>query len=342
MIETPLQPGPDRVRAPITGMRRRSALSAVAGMLAAPLARAQAYPARISRIVVPVGAGGLIDVVARAVAQEMSPGLGQQVMVENKGGAAGQLAADMVAKSAGDPYTLLMASLGIMGISPHLYPSLPYDVQRDFTPLALCMRQPYALVVNPAQVPVRNVAEFVRWARAQSAPIPFGTYGSGSVTQMAGLLFAQTVSASMTQVPYRAAPNILTDLVKGDLPLIFDAPGEYLGFVPDGRLRILAVTTQRRMAILPDVPTMAESGYPDFDLANWFGLYAPAGVPAPVADRLRGELGRVLREPKLRDRFAQLGLETVADGAQNFAEFHVRELGRWRAFVRAHNITISS
>ncbi|HSV79340.1 MAG TPA: tripartite tricarboxylate transporter substrate binding protein [Ramlibacter sp.] len=323
-------------------MRRREAAVGIAASLCAPLARSQGYPNKVSRIVVPVGPGGLVDILARAFAQELSAAMGQQFIVENKGGAAGQLAADAVAKSAGDPYTLFIGSLGIMGISPHLYPNLPYDVQRDFTPLALCARQPYGLVVNPARVPVRNVAEFVKWAKAQTEPIPFGTYGSGSVSQMAGLLFAQAASVPMTQVPYRAAPNILTDLVKGDLPLMFDAPGEYLGYVPDGRLRVIAVTTAQRLPILPDVPTLAESGFRGFDVANWFAMYGPRDLPAAVTDRLRAELGKVLRNPKVKDRFAPSGLETVADGAANFAKFHAGEFTRWQAFIRANNIKISS
>lgn len=321
---------------------RRREFAALLAAACAPAAWAQAYPSRISRIVVPVGAGGVMDVFARAIAQDLGDALGQQVIVENKGGAAGQLAADAMAKAVGDPYTLFMGSMGIMGISPHLYPNLPYSVQRDFTPIALCARQPSALIVNPAKVPVKTVPEFLRWARAQTAPIPYGSYGSGSVSHIAALMFGQAASVPMTQIPYRAAPAITGDLVKGDLPLIFDAPGGYLGFLGDNRLRVIAATSQQRISFLPDVPTLDESGFRGFDIANWYALYAPRNLPAGVAERLRAELAKILRNPKLQEKFSQLWLDVVPDGAANFAEFQAREFTRWQTFIRTHNIKIDA
>jgi len=335
----PLQPV--HLPAARTGPSRRDLLSLAACALACPpLLHAQDYPARPTRLVVPLGAGGSMDPLGRAVAAGLAEGLGQPVVVDNKPGAAGQIGADIVAKSAGDPYNLFLGSMGIMSISPWLYPNLPYDVQRDFTPLALCAEVPYALVVNPTVVPVRSVAELVQWAQAQKNPVAYGSVGSGSVAHVAAVMFGNAARVPMTQVPYRAPAQIATDMVKGDLPMIFDSPTAYMGFAKEGRLRILAVTSRERMPILPEVPTMVEAGLRDFDLVSWFGLYGPRDLPAAVVARLRRHTEQVLRSPKVQEQFTPMGLRITPDGAHDFAAFDARDRARWKTFLERNNIQL--
>lgn len=331
---------PSSAREPARLTRRRFAAAACASAFLPSLHAAQDYPSKASRIVVPLGAGGSMDPMARALASGLADSLGQAVYVENKTGAAGQIAADAVAKTPGDPYNLFLGSMGIMSISPALYPSLPYDVKRDFTPIALCALLPYALVVNPSVVPVRTVAEFVQWAKAQKAPVAYGTVGSGSLSHIGSVMLGNAASLNLTQVPYRTPAQISTDMVKGDLPMIIDAPAAYMGFATEGRLRILAVTSRQRMAILPDVPTMSEAGIPGFELVNWFGLFAPRELPAGAAERLRASMAQILQSKKLREQFAPMGLEIAADGAADFAGFSERDRTRWQTFLQRNNIKL--
>jgi tripartite-type tricarboxylate transporter receptor subunit TctC len=320
--------------------RQFAGLAASAAAFPSLLRAAPDYPSKPTRLIVPLGAGGSMDPLGRAIAQGLAEGLGQPVVVDNKPGAAGQIAADAVAKTPGDPYNLILGSMGIMSISPWLYPNLPYDVQRDFTPLALCAEVPYALVVNPTVVPVRTVAEFVQWAQAQKVPVAYGSVGSGSVAHIGAVMLGATAGLRMTQVPYRAPAQIATDMVKGDLPMIFDSPTAYTGFAKEGRLRILAVTSRERMAILPDVPTMEESGIKGFELVSWFGLYGPRDLPAPVADRLRRHLDQALRTRKLQDQFTPMGLRIPPDGAADFAAFSERDRIRWKSFIERNDIKL--
>jgi tripartite-type tricarboxylate transporter receptor subunit TctC len=321
--------------------RRTTLLAACAAAFATSARSAPDYPAKASRIVVPLGAGASsIDQMARAIAAGLTVSLGHPFVIDNKAGAAGQIAADAVAKSPGDPYTLFMGSMGIMSISPSLYPSLPYDVGRDFTPIALCGFVPYALIINPAIVPVRTVAEFLAWAKAQKTPIAYGTAGSGSVSHIGAVMISKAAALSMIQVPYRANAPIITDLVKGDLQMVVDGPAPYMGLAAEGKLRILAVTSRQRLTALPDVPTMAEAGLPDIELANWFGIFGPRDLPVGVVERLRTDLAQVLQSKKLREQFAPSGLEIASEGGSDFAGFAGRDRARWQSFIRRNDIKL--
>lgn len=293
------------------------------------------------RLVVPTGAGGALDVLTRSIADPLSSSLKQSVVIENRGGAAGQLAAGPVAKAVGDPNYVLMGSLGIMSMSPHLYGhTMPYDVRRDFTPVVHCARAPNALVINPNVVPARNMQEFVRWAKAQKDPIPYATYGPGSVAHVSTLMMANAAGLNMVQVPYRDPPRLLRDLVKGDLPLVFDQPSPYVGFAKEGKLLMLAVTTLNRSPAYPDLPTMNESGFPGYDFANWFGFFMPSKVPAAAVERLRAATKPIVDAAKFRERFLGMGIDTTSEG--DFPAMVESEFQRWGAFVRKNDIRISS
>lgn len=302
--------------------------------------RAADYPSKTSRVIVPLGAGGSMDPLGRAVAAGLAEGLGQPVYVDNRPGAAGQIGADAVAKTPGDPYNLFLGSMGIMSISPTLYPNLPYDVKRDFTPLGLCALVPYALIINPNVIPVRTMQEFLQWAKKQTAPIAYGTVGSGSLAHVGGVMLSTAAGLKMQQVPYRSVTQMTTDMIKGDLPLTFNSPTGYTDFAKEGKLRILGVTSPKRIAFLPDVPTLAEGGLPGFDLVNWYGLYAPRDVDPKIVDILQGHLAKILRSDKLREQVAVLGLEIPTENPRDFAAFCDRDRARWNDFLTKNHITL--
>ena len=323
-------------------LSRRHLLSAAAAGLI-PAHHSMAQEGKELRILVPTGAGGPVDGIARVIGEQLGPALKQNVIVDNRGGAAGQLAATPVAKASGDPNMMLLGSLGIIAMSPHLYgSSLPYDVRRDFTPVILCARTPLALIVNPNVVPVRTVQEFTQWAKKQKNPIPYGSYGSGSVSHIAAVMFSSAASVEMIQVPYRDQPRIFSDLVKGDLPLIFEPPTAYEGYAKEKKLRILAVTSKSRSPAFPDLPTMDESGFPGFDFTNWFGLFMPGKVAPAAVERVRLATKAVVESAKFRDHFLPMGFDPTGAGAEDFPALVEKEIQRWQAFVRKNNIRLAT
>lgn len=322
-------------------IRRRSALSAIAGALASPFA-SRAQESKELKIVVPTGAGGPVDGLARVIGERLAPLINQPVVVDNRSGAAGQIAAAMVARSPGNSNMMLLGSLGIMSMSPHLYPNLPYDVGRDFAPVILCARVPLALLVNPNVVPVSNVQEFKRWARQQSGPVPFGTFGSGSVSHIAAEMLAADGGFKTVQVPYRDQPRIFSDLVKGDLPAVFEPPAGYLDYVKEGKLRIVGLTSSERSKAFPDLPTMQEMGLPGFEFSNWFGLFLPARVAPAALQRLRTTLQAVVGSERFRDHFLSIGLDATGAATENFPEMVSSEYLRWQAFARKHDIKLTT
>lgn len=321
--------------------RRHLLGAAAAGAL--PMQHAFAQEGKDLRIIVPTGAGGPLDAMARVIGEQLGPALKQNVVIDNRGGAAGQLAAGPVAKATGDPNMLLLGSLGVIAMSPHLYgSSLPYDVRRDFTPVILCARAPSALVVNPIVVPVKTLQEFTRWAKAQKDPIPYGSYGSGSVAHIAAVMFSTAASVPMVQVPYRDPPRITGDLVMGDLPLIFDSPVSYVGFAKEDKLRMLAITSKTRSPAFPNVPTMDESGFPGFDFSNWFGFFMPGKVPPAAVERVRLATKAIVESAKFRDQFLPMGFDPTGAATENFPAMVDNEIRRWGEFVRKNDIRLAS
>ncbi len=316
----------------------RRALGALLLAGAASGARAQAWPARPIRIVVPFPPGGSTDLLARRIAERMTPRLGQTVLVENRAGAGGTTGADMVAKSPPDGYTLLAGVTGSNAIAASLFPNLPYDPVRDFAPVSRLVSAPLVLVVNP-QHPARDLAGFVAAARAAAAnPITYATPGNGTSMHLAAELFSQTARVPLTHVPYRGSAQATTDLIAGQVQSSFADFLVSLPHIRAGALRAIAVTSAQRHPLLPEVPTIAEQGFPGFEALSWQGLFAPAGTPAPILARLHTEVAEALSAPEIRDPFAQQGFVVAASPPDDFAAFVRAEVEKWRGVVRAGNI----
>ncbi|MEJ8848808.1 tripartite tricarboxylate transporter substrate binding protein [Variovorax rhizosphaerae] len=305
-----------------------------AGLLHGADALAQApFPSHPLRFVVPFPAGGPTDIVARPLALLLGEPLRQQVVVDNRGGAGGAIAAEFVAKSSPDGYTLLIGTVGTQAINATLYKKLPYDPARDFTPLALVASGPVALVTS-AEAPWPTMAAFVAAAKAKPGSITFGSAGNGTPGHLTGVLFAKAAGIELRHVPYRGSAPAVTDLLGNQINAMFDPLQSVLTQVQAGKLRPLAISGAARSPVLPDVPTMAESGLKDMVAEAWWGVYAPANLPAPIAQTLRTEIERVVRSDAYREKLGSLGVVPTAMTGEAFVEFNRAELARWGKAVR--------
>ncbi|HEV7372156.1 tripartite tricarboxylate transporter substrate binding protein [Arenibaculum sp.] len=300
---------------------------------------AEDYPSRSVRMVVGFPAGGSVDIVARLVGQELSQALGEAFVVDNRSGASGGIGTDHVAKSAPDGYTLLMGSAVSLAANPSLYSSLPYDPARDFAPVSLVALQPNMLVVHPS-LPVRSVAELIAHAKAHPGTLNYGSSGMGSTQHLSGEMFCRQTGVRMVHVPYRGGAPALSDLIAGRIQLMFETIPTALQAVRAGQLRPLAVTTLRRSASIPDLPTIAESGLPEFQSRGWIGLVAPAETPAAIVDLLNRRTVEILRKPEVTARLVDLGLEVVASSPAEFRDFIQAEIASIRAVVTAVGVTL--
>jgi tripartite-type tricarboxylate transporter receptor subunit TctC len=283
-------------------------IAAVAACACAlPAAAQKSWPEKPIRIVVNFGAGGSADTMARLVAPRLQEAFGQPVLVEVRAGATGAIGAEFVARQPPDGYTLLMTS-GAFSMTPALQTSLPYDIFRDFTPIAGCSNAPQVLVVHPS-LPVKSVKELVAFARKRPDQLGWATAGIGSTGHLAGALFAQLVDIRLIHVPYKSNPAAAIDVIGGHVPIMFDQISTAAPHIRAGKVRALAITAPKRNALLPEVPTMIESGFPAFQTSIWLGLLGPAGLPRDIVTRLNTELNRILALPETRERFAQLGLD---------------------------------
>ena len=290
----------------------------------------QAYPYKPIRLVVGFQAGGGVDMSARTVGQPLSAALGQSVVVDNRPGAAGNIAAGYVAKATPDGYTLLMANSTIS--SPTLFKSLSFDVRKDLDPVGLIAIGPSVLVVHPS-VPARNVKDLIALARAQPKKLIYGSGGIGNVTHLEMEIMNSMVGVQMTHVPYKgSAPSIIA-LVSGEIQAVFSSIPSALGQVRAGRIRALGVSILKRSSVLPDVPTIDESGVPGFDAASWYAVFAPAGAPKNVVAMLGKEIVRIMNAPDIRERFANDGFEPAGTGPAEFAKFLRAELIKWAKAV---------
>jgi tripartite-type tricarboxylate transporter receptor subunit TctC len=319
----------------MTSRRLISRLSAalLLGALAAPLFAQTGYPTRPIRILVTVPPGGAADFIARAVGGKLSETLGQAVVVENRAGASGTLAADAVAKAAPDGYTLLQNSITTHGIGPHLYPALPYDPVKDFAPITLLATLPLIMAVN-AEVPAASVKEFVELAKRKPGAFSFASSGNGGAPHMAGELFREIAGVDLVHVPYKGSGPAVIDLVAGRVQIMFDAAPALLPHIQTGRLRVLAAASTQRNPLLANVPTFAEAGYPGIEVSLWYGMLAPAGTPRPVVDRLNAELVKILDTPDMRERLNARGGEAAPTTPEAFSTFMRDEMARWGAIVR--------
>jgi tripartite-type tricarboxylate transporter receptor subunit TctC len=294
---------------------------------------ADTWPSRPIRVVVTVPPGGAADFIARTVGAKLSVALAQPVLVENRAGASGTLAADAVAKSAPDGHTLLQNSITTHGVAPLIFAKLPYDSFRDLTPITLLARIPLIMAVN-ADVPAGSVADFVALAKARPGAFSFASSGAGGAPHLAGELFKSVTGTELVHVPYKGSGPAVIDLVAGRVQLMFDGAPSLLAHVKSGRLRVLAVASPQRNALVPQAPTFAEIGYPELDVSLWYGMMAPAGTPRAVVERLNVEIGKVLDAPEVRERFAAQGAEAAPTTPEQFAQFMRQELARWEPVVR--------
>jgi tripartite-type tricarboxylate transporter receptor subunit TctC len=325
-------------------MRRRHALLAAfaAAAIAFPFADAAraAYPDHPIRLVVGVPAGGTTDLVARVVGEQMSRALGQPIVVENRGGAGGNIAAEMVAKAAPDGYTLFLAPIGTVAINPSLYDHIGFDPIRDFAPISQLTSLPMVMLVHPS-VPAKNVKEFIAYAKAHPDSVTFASGGAGTSTHLAGELFKMKTGIHMTHVPYKGNSPAMADLLAGRVTVMFDQVATGLPQVRSGKLRALGVTTAQRSTVAPDIPTLAESGLAGFDVATWHGLVAPAATPGDVVATLNAAVHKALESSELREKFKASGIDPIATSPQQFGDFLKAELARWRDVVKASGAKVN-
>ena len=296
------------------------------------LAAQGAYPNKPIRMIVPYPPGGPTDVLGRIVAQKLSESLGQQVVVENRPGASGMIGSEIVAKAAPDGYTLL-TNASIHVINPSLYPKMNFDALRDFAPVSLIAQVPLILVVNPA-LPAKSVTELIALGKAQPNLLNFGSSGNAAAPHLAGESFKIATGVQMQHVPYKGSAPALTDLIGGQVQLIFDSMPSAMPHVKSGKIRALAVTTAKRSPTVPDLPTVAESGVPGFDISTWYGVWAPAGTPKDIVNKVAGEMAKALQQPAVRERLAALGAEPVGNTPEEFAAYCQSELAKWSKIVK--------
>jgi tripartite-type tricarboxylate transporter receptor subunit TctC len=302
----------------------------------ATVAIAQNYPARPLRFVVPAPPGGTSDFLARVVSPKLAAALGQQVVIDNRGGAGGVLATDIAAKAQPDGLTLLLVYTPHT-LNAHLYKKLPYDALKDFAPITMLTSSPLVLVVNPA-LPVRNVKELV--ALAKTRPLNFGSAGNGSGGHVSGEMLKMMAKIDAAHIPYKGAGPAAADVASGQLQYQFAAQITVAPFLAGNRVRPIAVTSMQRAKTLPDIPTVAESGYPGFEFLNWFGVVTTAKTPVPVVSRLNTEIVRILQMPDARDKLSAEGSEIVGNTPQQFAEFLERDFHRWTPVVKAAGMKV--
>jgi tripartite-type tricarboxylate transporter receptor subunit TctC len=314
----------------------KESMSALFGVLLAALAcgaAAQPFPNKPIRLIVPYAAGGATDLMARSIAQKLGAGLGVQVVVDNRAGAGGNIAAEIAAKSPPDGYTIFFGATGQLVINPALYAKLTFDPLKDFAPIGLVGQLPLFLTV-PVTLPINSVAELVAAVRADPAKFNYGSSGIGGTTHLAMEMFKARTGLSITHVPYKGTAAAINDMLGGSLQVIFDAWATAGPQVQAGKLRFLAVSSAARSGFEPKVPTVAESGYPGFDLGVWYGLLAPAGTPADVIARLSAETAKVTAQPDLKQSFATMGMEPVTSTAEQFSAFMRTEAVKWAKVVR--------
>jgi tripartite-type tricarboxylate transporter receptor subunit TctC len=295
---------------------------------------AQAYPSKPIHFVVPYPAGGPLDTVARLLGQKVSESVKQPVIVENKPGAGGNIGAETVAKAAPDGYTILMGAVATHAINPTLYANIPYDPIRDFQPITQIASTPNVLIVNNS-VPSNSVREFIAYARQNPGKLNFGSGSTGSAGHLAGELFKTMAGIEMTHVPYKGAAPAMQDLIAGQVQVMFDNFASANTQVKAGKVKALAVTTGKRSSLAPDLPTIAESGLPGFDINTWFGLFAPAGTPKDVIERLHSEFTRALALPDVREKIVNLGAEPVGNRPEDFAAYIKSEAEKYARVIKA-------
>ena len=321
---------PDRRRAWLAATLACAALALAPALPAA----AQPFPSKPVKLVIPFPPGGSLDNVGRLIAQKLSEAWGQQVVIENKPGAGGNIGADLVAKSPADGYTVVMGALSTHAVNPSLYPTMPYDAVRDFAPISLVAITPNVLIVNAA-MPVTTVKELVAYAKADPGRTNFGSGSNGSAGHLAGELFKIETGTDVAHIPYKGGAPALQALLAGDTQFMFDNLANAMAQVKGGKVRAIAVTTKDRSKLAPELPTMAEAGLPGFDISTWFGLLAPAGTPPDVIARWNADVVKVLNAPDVREKMLAQGAEPAPTTPAEFAAFIAKERDKYARIVKA-------
>jgi len=316
-------------------LRAMLPLLLVAAFCAPPL-RAQEYPTKPIRMIVPYPPAGGTDIVARTIAEPLAAALGQPIIIDNRGGAAGNIGTDLAAKSAPDGYTILF-TLSSHTINPKLYDKLPFDVEKDFIPISLAAYIPQILVANPS-VPANNIKELIALAKSQPGKLNYASVGTGSPGHIAGELFKLKTGIDMVHVPYKGGGPAVTDTLGGQVQLLFVSMPAALQYVKAGRLKALAVTSDKRSAAAPDVPTIAESGVPDCVVNSWYGALVPARTPPAIVARLQAAFAKVLQMPEIKERLFAQGAEAAYSTSAEFERLIHDELGRWEFVIREAKI----
>src|SRR6201996_4371939 len=318
------------------GVTRRQAMLGVGGglmALAAPAAAQAAYPSRNIRMIVPYPAGGTTDLLGRLIADQLKSGLNAVVVVENKPGAGTTLGAEQVARSEPDGYTLLIATSTTLAINRTLYKSLPYDPVKDFAAIALVAAVPFVLVVNPS-IPAKTLAEFIAYAK-QTPGLTYGSAGNGSPQHLGAEMLKAQAGIDIRHVPYRGSVPAMLDVIAGHISFMVVDLQPALQQIKEGKLRVLGVTTPKRAAAAPDIPTLAESGLAGFELVAWQGVVAPAGVPRPIVEQLGAQIAKLMAAPATRDKLTTISLEPLSGSTPDgFASYIRSEVDRWAAIVR--------
>ena len=300
---------------------------------------AQPFPNKVVKFIVPFAPGGQSDAVARIVGQKLSERWAQPVVVENKPGAATTIAADLVAKSPADGYTILLAPAPFV-ITQYAYPKLPYDSRKDFTPVSLLVTNPLVITVNPAKLPVKTPAELVAAIKKEPGKVSYGTPGNGSLPHLAVELFRLQSGIDALHVPYKGGGPAVQDLVGGQIAFMFASPLEVMPNVKAGRLNVIAVTSAKRVSYWPDVPTLVESGYPGYEAYAWFGVVAPAGTPKDVVAKINADIVAVLKTKEVAESLAAQGADVAITTPEEFAKFLDAEHARWSQAVKAAGVKI--
>jgi tripartite-type tricarboxylate transporter receptor subunit TctC len=319
------------------GLARRSLLTAAAALATAPL-RAQTFPAKPIQLIVPLGPGGINDIISRLIAQKLTESWGQPVVVVNKPGAGGIIGSEAVAKAVPDGYTILMVYSSHM-VNPSLYSKLPYDSVRDFAPITLVNTVNLVLTVGPS-VPVTSVKELIALAKAKPGTLNYGTSGIGSLGHLAALRFAKEAGIDVVQVPYKSAPEVTTALLRGDASFYFDSPITALPFIRTGKVKALAVTSVSRSSVLPEAPTIAEAALPGFEVLGWNGLLAPAGTPKAVINKLNAEVVQILHGATVSGQLKEQGVDVVGDTPEEFAGIISADIAKWQEIIVAAGIKL--
>jgi tripartite-type tricarboxylate transporter receptor subunit TctC len=321
--------------------RAAPALAMLAATLAAAVAvtpvLAQPYPAKSIRMIVPFPPGGPNDILGRVMAAELGRLLGHQVVIDNRGGAGGTLGSDLAAKAPPDGYTLLLSGTASLSIAPSLYAKLPYDPVRDFAPVSLIATAPSILIAHPA-LPVRTVKDVIALAKARPGQLNFASAGIGTPPHLAGELFKSMAGVSIVHVPYKGGGPALTDLIAGQVELYFSGISSAVAMVKEGKARGIAVTSAKRTSIMPEMPTIAETGLPGYEVGNWYAIVAPARTPEPIVARLNADIVKVLGAAEMKRRLVELGADPVGSSPEELARYQQAELAKWAKVVRSAGI----